>query len=117
MASKATALRRPGDVMAVSSVTVQAIIDMAGLTVFLVKVRVSLPKGLFNELFFPFPGGHYLIKYGIVTLVASDTPAGSIVTGCRMSDPFRVIPMARRAGHGGMHPFERNILGVCRTNG
>jgi hypothetical protein len=90
---------------------------MAGLTVFLVKVRVGLPKGLFDELFFPFSGGHYLIKYGIVTLVASDTPAGSIVAGCRTTDTFRFIPMARRAGHGGMHPFKRDILGVCRTNG
>ena len=80
MAAKATALRRPGDVVAVFPVTVQTIPDMAGLTVFLVKVRVGLAKGLFHEPPFPCPGGHGLIKQGIITLVAAHTAAGSIVT-------------------------------------
>jgi hypothetical protein len=117
MAAKATALRRPGDVVAVFPVTVQTIPDMAGLTVFLVKVRVGLAKGLFDEPPFPRPGGHHLVKQGIVTFVAADTAPGPIVTGRWTTHPFRVIPVTRGAGQSGMNPFERGMAGDCRTSG
>jgi len=117
MAAKTTVLHRPGDIVAVFSVTVQTIPDVAGLTVFLVKVRVGLAKGLFDEPPFPCPGGHRLIKQGIVTLVAADTAPGPIVTGRWTTHPFRVISMTGRAGQSGMHPFERGMMGACRTNG
>jgi hypothetical protein len=62
MAAKAAILCWPGNVMAVVPVTVQTIPDMAGFTVFLIKVRVGLPKGLFDEQPLPCLGGHHLIK-------------------------------------------------------
>jgi hypothetical protein len=117
MAAKTTVLRRPGDIVAIFSVTVQTIPNMAGLKVFLVKVRGGLPKGLFDEPPFPCPRGHHLVKQGIVTLVAADTAPGPIVTGRWTTHPFRVIPMTRRAGQSGMQPFERGMVGDCRTSG
>lgn len=117
MAAKAVVMRGPGDVVAVFPVTVQTVPDMAGSTIFLVKVRVGLPKGLFDEPPFPCPGGHRLIKQGVVTLVTADTAASPIVARRRMTDPLHVIPMTRRAGQSGMDSFERSMVDVCKTNG
>jgi len=81
MAAKAAILRWPGNVVAVVPVTIQTIPNVAGLTVFLVKVRVGLPEGMFDEPPLTYPGSHHLIKQGIVTLMTANTAAGSIVTG------------------------------------
>jgi hypothetical protein len=113
VAAKTTVVRGPGDVMSVFPVTVQTIPDMAGSTVFFVKVWVGLSIGLFDEPPFPCPGGHGLIKEGVVSLMAADTAPGPIVTGRWAADRFRVIPMTRRARQSGMHPFERGMVGAC----
>jgi hypothetical protein len=66
---------------------------MAGLTIFLVKGWVGLSIGLLDELPFPGPGGHGLVKQGVIALMAADTAPGPIVTGRWMSYPFCFIPM------------------------